>query len=183
MPRLILPDAAPPQRQCAQLLVQACLVAATGLEQQNRAEESWDYLCRAHDVAIQTLPQSHRVPIVERIAAALSKVGLGDASIEARGTVLHLLERDGGAHVLAHRLARAELAMAKAQYGHSGAVDDLLGSLRWLEEMRPGRDGVADAAICRTKRCILDHMRPQRRVRVKASPSGFQLRTRSEGLV
>ncbi len=168
------------RRQCAQLVVQACLVAATGLDLQNKRTESWEYLLLAYDVAAQAPCRSDRVPTVERMAAALAHEGLSEAAIEARQCVLELLERDGGTHTVAYHMAQAELSVAKAGGGHEDVVEALCGSLRWLEG-RPHKDRATQAALHRAKRCILDRMKPARRVCGKTSPSRFELRRRRHG--
>ena len=157
------------------------MVAATGLELQSKRAESWEYVSLAHNVAVQAPCPSDRVPIIERVAAALAQEGLREEAIEARQRVLELLERDGGTHTVAYHMAQAELSVAKADGGHEDVVEALCGSLRWPEG-RPHKDRATQAALRRAKRCILDRTKTARRVCGKASPSRFELRRRRNGV-
>ena len=106
------------RRQCAQLVVKACLLAATGQNLQNKRTESWEYLLLAYDVATEALRPSVRVLIIECVAAALAQEGLREEAIKARQCVLELLQRDGGTNTVAYHVAQVELTVAKAEGGH-----------------------------------------------------------------
>ncbi len=137
--------------QCAQLVVQACAVAASCLSKQREYKRAWRYMGLAYNVSVNALLPLH-VYLWERIAELHATEGNAASANRFRQFVVNKLMRESGEQTSAFRVAFAELALAKERGGCLEALHYVQGAADRLKSCtarnRPARDALARANAC-----------------------------------
>ncbi len=162
--------------QCAQLVVQACALAAGCLGKQREYKRAWRYMGLAYNVSVNTSLPLH-VYLWERIAELHATEGNAASAIRFRQLVVNKLMRESGEQTSTFRLAFAELALAKERGGCPEALRYVQGAADRLKSCT-ARNRPAREALARVNECLRRMAAPARRIVGKRKLCELHLRER-----
>ena len=162
--------------QCAQLVVQACALAASCLGKQREYKRAWRYMGLAYNVSVNAVLPLH-VYLWERIAELHAAEGNAASAIRFRQLVVNKLMRESGEQTSAFRIAFAELALAKERGGCLEALHYVQGAADRFKSCT-ARNRPAREVLARVNACLRRMATPARRIVGKRKLCELQLRER-----